>query len=175
MFPVSFRGHVVATSVSDPVVALNRVAAHLRVDGIDRYELTGDRLTFHVGFFRGPGRHHPLSMVTRGAVSAYPSAAGVDLRFDVSFVQAFWIVTAMVLGFFGPFMVRDDGIGWGVRLLVLAAAWLWLYGANVVIARLRFSSWLAAAVTRESAESAHPKTLFGSRSLAQFLYGRRSD
>jgi hypothetical protein len=172
---MSFRGHVVATSVSDPVVALNRVAAHLRVDGIERYELTGERLTFHVGFFRGPGRNHPLAMVTRAVVSACPSPAGVELQFDVSLVQAFWIVTAMVLGVFGPFVLASGSVSWGEGLPILAGFWLWLYGVNMVVTRLWFPRWLAAGVSRESAESAYPKTLFGSRSLAQFLYRRRSD
>lgn len=163
-----------ATSISDPVVALNRVAAHLRVDGIDRYDLTADKLTFDVGFFRGPGQHHPLAMVTRGVVWACPSPAGVELQFQVSLVQAFWIVTAMVVGWFGPFVLGAWNVGWRAGLPILAGFWLWLYGVNMAITMVRFPKWLAAAAGRESAESAHPKTLFGSQSLAQFLYRRRS-
>jgi hypothetical protein len=173
-FPISFRGRIVACSIADPVVALNRVAAHLRVDGIDRYELTADRLTFAVGLFRGPGHHHPLAMVTRGVVWACPSPAGVELQFQVSLVQAFWIVTAIVLGLFGPFVLGAGNVGWGGGLLIVAGFWLWIYGVNMAITMLRFPTWLAAAAGRESAESAHPKTLFGSQSLAQFLYRRRS-
>jgi hypothetical protein len=170
---MSFRGHLVATSVSDPVVALTRVAAHLRVDGIERYELTGDQLTFQVGFFAGPGRHHPLAMITHAAISANPSPAGVHLHFRLSYIQAFWIVTAMVLGVPGPFVLSSTGARWGQGVSILAGFWLWLYGVNLVVSLVRFRRWLAAAVNRESAESAHPKTLFGSRLLAQFLYHRR--
>jgi hypothetical protein len=174
-FPLSIRGRLWVGAVSDPGVALSRVVAHLRVDGVDHYELSGVRLTFRVGLFSGLGVHHPLTVITRGVVHVAQTSGGVMLDYCLWFTQAFWLVTAGVLAVFGSAVLTSANLTWHEGALILAGAWLWLYGASVAATWMRFPRWLRAAVSREAAESAHPKTLFGSRSLARLIYGRRSD
>jgi hypothetical protein len=174
-FPISIRGHVFSEAVADPEVALSRVVAHLRADGLNRYELGEVQLTFRIGLFNGLGRHHPLTVITHGVLHVSPASGGVVLHYRLWFTQAFWIVTAMVLAFFGPAVLTSTNLTWHEGTLILAGFWLWLYGGNVAITWMRFPRWLSAAVSHEAAESARPKTLFGSRSLARLMYGRRSD
>src|SRR5512132_3355390 len=97
MFPASFHGRVTITSITDPAVALDRIAARLRDDGITTYQIIGSTLTFHVGLFGAAGKSPALFLITSGTVRASPSGSALELLFDVSLIQAFWMATAVAV------------------------------------------------------------------------------
>src|SRR5512132_3744346 len=146
MFPASFHGRVTITSITDPAVALDRIAARLRDDGITTYQIIGSTLTFHVGLFGAAGKSPSLFMITSGTVRASPSGSALELHFDVSLIQAFWMVTAMAV-LFGVFPTSSGHVDSIEILLIVLGIWSWLYGMNLLLTWKRFRRWLETAAS----------------------------
>ena len=70
----------------------------------------------------------------------------VELEVRVSFTRMLAIVTVMVFGFMGSFLLADAKMEFPVRIGLLCVGWSWLFGMNYLISVLRLRSWVKALI-----------------------------
>jgi hypothetical protein len=112
---------------------------------------TGTRIEFKAGVFRFVGNWNLLVAIGSGEITFAEANGAVEIRYHISFVQLFVVVTVMVILLFGLL----PGISWGssqggTPLSVLGLAWLWLFGVNYLITLFRFPAALRSALKHAS-------------------------
>lgn len=152
--PLSWRGKlVIPTSMTTPITAdeimggISRALERARASNVTT---TGGQITYRVAWFRpGTTNWNILSTFDRGVVSVRTGPAGLQVDYEVSFRRLFFGTVIMVPGFFATMMIGIWRESLADALPVLAFMWLWLYGANVLIALARYPEFLRRAVTAE--------------------------
>jgi hypothetical protein len=71
-----------------------------------------------------------------------PAICEMASTYQLEFIQIFFVISAMVLGVFGPFVLTAPNLSVAEAWGVLGLAWLWLYGGNVVSTLWRFPRWI---------------------------------
>jgi len=129
------RGRVPLTAGQAP---LPHVLAAARALGCEVRLEAPDRLVLESG---ASGRYSPLSFVDGGAVWVSVEGGVPVLRYDLSTAGAFLLCLGLspVAGSLAWFGTGDPGL----TAFGLLAPPLWLYGANLLIARARVPGWLA--------------------------------
>ena len=154
-FPFTAHGKVVADSVDVPT-AMSAVEAMLRRAKASRIALDRDRIDFTAGFFRLVTSWNLLGPVNRGSITFRQLEHGVEVRYRLSFMQMFVIVSVMVVFFFGLYPVASMGPQARVPPPVLAVIWLWLFGGNYIITLFRFPSALRSSLHAPLAATSAP-------------------
>jgi hypothetical protein len=145
-FPFSAHGKVVAESI-DVVGAMSAVEAMLHRAKASRIALDDHRIEFTAGVFRLVTSWNLLGAMNSGTVAFRQLERGVEVRYRLSFMQMFVIVSVMVLFFFGVYPVMSMGPQARVPLPALAFAWFWIFGGNYVITIFRFPSAMRSALS----------------------------
>ena len=140
MFPTSISGTVelpVLTPEQTPalVSALNIALEGARAFDISR---TGNAITFRGGIFRFVSNLNVLVPVSSGVIEVRPGAPGT-IVFRFSCMQLLIIVTVMALltGFVIP---SNQPLAF--KLGMPALMWLWLFGMNYLIAKIRLPAFI---------------------------------
>jgi hypothetical protein len=108
---------------------------------------TTDRhIEFTAGLFRSVSSWNLLVSIESGRVTFEKTDRGIQVRYVISFVQMFFVVTIMVVVLFEALPVISWGNRAGVPLPVVGLMWLWLFGMNYVIATFRFPAALRGAL-----------------------------
>lgn len=116
---------------------LPRVLRAARDLGCDARLDAPDRLVLESG---ASGRYSPLSFVDGGTIWSATEGGAAVLRYDLSTTGAFLLCAGLspVAAGLAWFGTGDPGL----TAFGLLAPPLWLYGANLVIARARMPGWL---------------------------------
>lgn len=140
--PFSVTRSLTISGVSDPTSATDRLERGLEKLKARRITRRGPIVDFRGGMFRPVSNHNLLVAINTGRLQVEPYHSGVRVSFRLEFLQIFWMVSAMVLGFLGPFVLSSSNLSWGEAALVLLGFWLWLFGGNVLITLFRFPRWI---------------------------------
>ena len=146
-FPTSLSGAVAVdhVTVEQAIDRLERALAQAKAVAIRRDDTA---VRFRGGVFRLVSSSNILGPISNGVLEVSPSANGVSVRYRVTFTQLLVIVTLMVGAFLGPFVMTELNIPRAGGLAILAVAWLWLFGGNFVLTRLRFPAFLVRSLAR---------------------------
>ena len=106
-----------------------------------------NRVWFRGGVARVVSSWNVLMAISSGEVNVHAAEEGVMADYTIDFTQMLGVVTTMVAGIaFLVFLMTRE---WPTALAVGVGAWLWLYGANLILVSFRFPRWLRRALTRE--------------------------
>ena len=152
-FPLSADGKIVVEG-TDLIQAIAAVEAELKRAKPSTISITGTHIEFTAGLFRFVTKWSLLGPIGSGSIAFQQMAGAVEVRYHISFVQLFIVVTMMVILVFGLL----PGLSWGaqarVPLPMLVVMWLWLFGMNYLITIFAFRIALGGALRK--AVHAHP-------------------
>jgi hypothetical protein len=106
-----------------------------------RLEVHGDTISFHGTFLLVASNWNILVPISSGHIHFARSGGSAVMHYEISFVGLFVSVTLLCLI---PLFLVADPVRSGL-IFVVPFAWLWLFGANYVITRVRFPRFLASA------------------------------
>lgn len=149
--PFSLSGRVAARDVTDQMRAVSGIVRALEVAAAGDIQRLGNRVSFKGGLARVVSSWNILVPIGSGEVNVRASEEGVIADYTLHFTQILGVVTTLVAGMvlLVLLMARD----WPTALAIGVSAWLWLYGANVLLTSFRFPRWLRRALTREDMRS----------------------
>jgi hypothetical protein len=140
--PFSLRGRVEVTESPDVSAAASRLERGLHNLKAKRVGRAGPEIHFTGGIFRLVAANNLLGAVGSGDLSVEPLVRGVAVEYRLRFTQMFLVVSVAVLGFFGPPVMNAPNLTPVEAAVLLSVSWVWLYGANVVLAVIRFPRWI---------------------------------
>ena len=144
-FPLSITGTVhLEGPLPDLNAALNALTAQLERHHPSTITREGDAVTFTVKPFRLVSNWNLLGSIDRGTIAIVRTPRGPVLSYDVSTKRMLLVVT-VVVGLGGAIIFSPVGpdASVPVRLGLLAAMWLWLFGGNFLVTTFRFPNFLA--------------------------------
>jgi hypothetical protein len=146
MFPISIEGQIQVQGNLNRDVTAERLYRSIR-DKLKEAKANDIRheagkLTFRAGMFRFVPSWNMLVAVDSGEFKVIPGRPG-SVKYRFSMVQLLAVTTIMscLLGLVG--LARDGIFGAGYTIVF----WLWLFGANYVIALIRLRSFVRNAVS----------------------------
>ena len=140
--PFSLSGRVTLAASSDPAIAIARIVEALKAARANEIRQMGQSITFRAGLFRLVTSMNPLVAIDWGELTVRPTGSRVAIDYKISFRQIFMVASLGVLGFLGPFVLLAPNLNAWQATLLLAFAWLWLFGGNVLITSVWFPRWL---------------------------------
>ena len=113
-----------------------------------------DSIAFRAGVFRFVTSWNILGPISSGLLRFTRGDRAVDIRYRLSFVQMFIIVTVMLAA------LKLGSWPWGqlgtrTPWLPLLFGWCWLFGANYLITIFRFPAFLRTAAERVATHDAN--------------------
>lgn len=103
-------------------------------------------LEFTANMLRLVGRWNVLLPIERGHLQWTIREDGLELHYRLRFLTQLILTTVLSGVLFASWMLIDGSRGWPSHLTFALLAWLWIFGWNVLIARLRFPHFLRRAV-----------------------------
>jgi len=79
-----------------------------------------------------------LAPTDKGFIEIAPRPGGALVTYHLSFLRMLLLVSAVVFGVIGLFILSAQKMPLTAKVVVLAVAWLWLFGTQYLITRLRF-------------------------------------
>jgi hypothetical protein len=150
-FPVSIRGDARVTDSTPDQAGRQAVLTRLRVrllsEGASKVEVGGASLSFSVRWLRWRSNWNILAPYDRGRILVVHEGDGLSVEYDFSTRRLAIIVTFMcaILGLLialgGPHKPLSP-------LIAMAAGWVWLFGVNYMLARIRLGSWMRRVINR---------------------------
>ena len=150
--PFSAAGCVHVAGASSTAVATERLEHALEQLRAKRIDRSGNQIEFTGGIFRAVRGDNLLVAIGSGELSLKHSGQGLDVAYRLRFTQMLLTVSGLVLIVLGPPVIGAPNLtalqaGW-----VLVVAWLWLFGANVVLTLLRFPRWIRRTLAEGSSQ-----------------------
>lgn len=150
-FPLSLSGSIHAVTVpycaASTEYALAALQTALDDQGSVNISREAQSLSFRAGFFRS--RNNLRALIDRGHLSVVDNKGQIEIRYVVSFHRAVVLVTAMVLILFAPWLLFGK-LPFMTGLFYVCLMWQWLFGANYLIALVRFPRFLRTAIRTAS-------------------------
>lgn len=145
MIPLDFREEIEITDIKDIADykerLLRNMADELKNVKASEIDVRDNELTFHVAFFRLVSNWNILTQINSGNIKILSSSKNVVVSYYISFTRMFIIVSVMT-AFFGIFLSQDKALSTNEKIILPAAAWLFLFGANWLTAMFRFPSFI---------------------------------
>ncbi len=144
-FPFSLTGQVAVPEISDEHRALNHLEWALRVGRAKRVHCMDSRIRFGSGFYGRVGRFNLRQIVAPGAgeIAVRPSEGhGVTVRYTIHLTTPGLFSAALVSVLFAPFLFYDPQLTRGEATLIAAAAWLFLFGGNILSTYCLYPRWV---------------------------------
>ena len=133
---------------ADCDLVISRLEAALETEGASAVMRDGNSLVFSVNLLRWRSNWNILTQLEAGTISATRDKAGILVTYSLSMMRMFLIVTAIVLVGIGPQVYFGAKTTPAEATAIMAAAWLWLFGANALTARYRLPRWVAKVSSR---------------------------
>ncbi len=138
--PFSFSGRVEVDAQRDVKGATLRLERGLAILKARRIDREGSHIRFTAGVARLASSANMLAGIGSGELSVQPKGGGLVVVYRLRFTQMLALVTVMVFGFFGPFLLAGPNLREAVAILV--GSWMWLFGGNVVLTLIKFPRWI---------------------------------
>jgi hypothetical protein len=142
---VDFFSNFPACTVVDPTNSSQGILEALRkkIESLEPYKVTveGNTLRFETRLFDRMGTYNLLRPISEGRISVDCSTGAAVIEFKLSFEDMVAAVSVMVAVLAIPVFNAPnlDMVGEG---LILAAAWLWLFGGNFIVTSIRFPRFI---------------------------------
>jgi hypothetical protein len=139
-FPLGIKGTIRLRVDYPPADIVSRAVRHiesmLEAAAASSVETNGAEVTFTARMFRGVSNWNVLIAFGSGQIHVEPDVNGFIVRYELSTTRMFLIVTGMmaIASLFAISKVFSVGF--------VAFGWAWLFGANYVMAMIRFPLWL---------------------------------
>ncbi len=149
VFPLDISGQVAvpdATALRAPALIAHFERALVR-ERASSVSTAGNRLTFRVGMFRFVSNMNILAFIGSGEIEIQPgSPATVSFRF--SCLRSLLAMTAIASGL--ALHLASGPISPAIRFWIPVGMWLWLFGANYLIASSQLRQFVRNVVAESS-------------------------
>jgi hypothetical protein len=157
-FPVSIRGTVrIPVDGADPkrvsTIALH-IAAMLDAAGASTANQNDKAVQFRTGYFSGFGNRSVVAQLSSGTIEIDIEPRELRLIYQASTMRMLVIVTAVfcvaaaVLTSMAQNSPAMDDLPAWFPVSAFGIAWLWLFGGNYLMAKIRLGRWLERGVRR---------------------------
>jgi hypothetical protein len=157
-FPISIRGTVrIPIDGVDPTrvaTVTRRVAAMLDTAGASIATQNDNTIAFRTRYFSGFGSRSVVVQLSSGSIEIDADSRELRLIYQASTVRMLVIVTAIscVAATFLLSMAQNspavDDLPVWFPVAAFAIAWLWLFGGNYLMAKIRLGRWLEQGVRK---------------------------
>ncbi len=139
--PFSFSGRVEVGAQRDVKGAALKLERGLEILKAKRIDRKGLQIHFTAGAARLVLNTNLLTAIGSGELLVQPKSGGLVVVYRLRFTQMLFI-SLMVFGFLGPFVLSSPNLSSAQALVLLAGAWMWLFGGNVALTLIRFPRWI---------------------------------
>jgi hypothetical protein len=126
----------------DPEQLLSAVARALEKLKARNINQDVNTVSFNAGIFRLVSGSNLLVAIRSGRIELIPGAIEIRVSYSLRFTEIFFVTFLMVAGFLAPPTLKAPNLDHWQALMILAFAFIWLFGGNVVIALFRFPRFL---------------------------------
>jgi hypothetical protein len=168
MFPVSIRGSIRLKGGADgdalAEMATSRIVEMLENARASEVWVEGNEIRFAAGVFRRVWNWNILGPLGSGTIRVLPKGGSARVSYALSTLQLLGLVTGMLaIAGLVMFSTAPHSASQARSILtILAFGWACLFGANYLIAMIRFPLWLKFGLRRAQREL-HPRRNFNTQ------------